>query len=287
MKSTNMPVTLFIILSFNFISISKPSLMVDLSLYRKCTHMNTTQFILVCSNFKPFDELNFECQDDNNSSDGDHRQHRLKDKYTLVSLAPKSPRVFDFSLVHSERNIIDSYHVDFFLYHLTGVELFTSQFFLQNHSSKSLVFIDSVFEIYARGTLLLAKHPILVRNQSLTIETTLFSTKFQLLEFRSSVIYKTPIHPLAFKDMYASSLYVYGLVDSFLRVNMMTFMNTPELNHQINPFNTTIENLHLFVHEVQMDTRLFSVHVHNRLETLQVYGKIVDIMPDMFRLLLK
>lgn len=283
MKSANMLGTLFIVLWLNFISNSMSSFMVQSSLYRQCTHINTSQFILVCSNFKSFDELHFECQADNDDS---HNLHRLNDKYTRVSLAPKTPRVFDFSLAYSDNTIIDSYHVDILLYHLTGVELFTSQFFLHNHSSKTLEFIDRVFEIYAHGTLLSAKHPILVRNQSLTIGSTFFSTRFKELAFRTSVVFKTPIHPLAFKDMYVHSFLVYGLVDSFLRVNLMTFMATPELNIGIiNPYNTTIEYLDLFVHEVHIDTRLLNLHVHNRLGVLRVYGKFLEVMPDMFRLL--
>lgn len=265
-------------------SIASSSLPCELSLFRRCRPAVDNRLILICSNFKSFAELDFGCHINNLSK---IVQEGFQPRYNVLSLAPKTPQIFDLSISPSHLTILDPRVVYLYMYHLTGVELF-AQFFTHDQNSKFLMILDSVFEVYANGTLLTANHPIIARNQSMTVKSTLFSSFYSFIIFRPSVVFKKFIHPLVFKDLNVRNVQVFGLVDSFLRFNMMRFMPTPELSDQIeNPFNTTICQMSLHVHEVKIDRNLLNSHVHSQLEFLEVSGKIVEIIPDFYRLVPK
>lgn len=233
----------------------------DTSLFRHCAPTASNRWLLVCSKFDSFAQLDLECTPS------------PKTTFMMLSLAPTRPQVFALNARHSSSRVLYGGGVSVLLYRITGIDLFRSDF-LSDLGEKSLRIMDSVFEIYANGSRVDPTRPLSIPDGS----RGLFSSSFNEITFRSSVIFKSALHPMAFQNADIFTLKVSGLTDSFLLVNLLRFAkHRPSL-----ALNSSINTMDVTAYDVRLGSWLFHRDVHVRLASLFITGDLIRIEPDAF-----
>lgn len=237
--------------------------------FEHCNMSSSNQYFLICSNFDSFSQLNFECK------------KRIKPisqlspvkKVNKLSLAPKSPIIFsgDFLVPNNLSLLFDS-TLEIYLYKLLGIELNTNLF--DEIEDKSLYILDSIFEVYDNNRLVDNTFNMESKNQGL------FSTRFTDVVFKPAVMFRSPLHPVVFKNAFISNLHVNGLMNSFLRVNSLRFIDIP---NQPEYLNSSIEALYLTVQNVKLDNSLLNELVFSDLKYLVVTGHVISIEKRLFQ----
>lgn len=243
------------------------------TLFKTCIRSSSIRNFLVCSQFHSFDELDFTCKPDNITQ-------LRKNRFYSLSIAPKTPLLFNLNLNALNSPLFKHGQVSLMIYHITGIDLFHSNFFTDS-TERSITIMDSVFQVYANNSLLNSRHPLVLNNfKSLPLNfKSLFTSNNYEVIFRSSVVFKTPIHPILFKDSYIETLKVFGLTESFLRVNLMEFMNV-NLSFRL---NSNVNILFLYVNQARLKSSMFNAEIHGTVTSLNVIGEITGIDQSLFR----
>jgi hypothetical protein len=109
-----------------------------------------------------------------------------------------------------------------------------------------------------------------------------FFNNFYMILFENTVTYdqKNPVCPFIFTNAYLKYFSLYGLMDSFLVLNLF---KSQKVNFSSSTINSSIANLNLKGYNYALDESLLHRLVFERLQILTLYEMVGSIQPDLFK----
>lgn len=220
---------------------------------------------LKIQNFKSFDELNFKCF------------IKSRTIFKSIELHPSKSLLLDnkWNLKINE-HLLQRATLEIYLINFKGIDVNSNLFSDLKSEFIVLDFHFSIIEFYTNGLNIFACEKNLLSNSSLFN----FFNKINKLTFAITVKYKPNICPLIFKDKSMQEIKFFGISNSFVKMNILSFKDLA-----LGPsesFNFSIQNLYLTVYNLELNQKLLNKDLFLTLNYLVLRGTITRIEPELF-----
>ena len=94
------------------------------------------------------------------------------------------------------------------------------------------------------------------------------------------VTYKRPICSLAFNNINIQALYLYDLIDTIMKTNVVKFIDTKSGDDLVK--NSMINYMQLYVDKINLDKSLLNRNIFKFIGSIDVFGELISIQNDLF-----